>query len=85
MIKGKHLVAGQWIGGDSLFESSPATGPSHKFSVGTPELVNKAVEEAEEAFFSYGYSKQNERASFLNIIAEEIEKRGKEITEIGSQ
>ena len=85
MIKGKHLVAGQWIGSDSLFESSPATGPSHKFSVGTPELINKAAEEAEEAFFSYGYSKPNERASFLNKIAEEIEKRGKEITEIGSQ
>jgi len=85
MIKGKHLVAGQWIGSDSLFESSPATGSSHKFSVGTPELVNKAVEAAEEAFFSYGYSKQNERASFLNKIAEEIEKRGEEITEIGSQ
>ena len=85
MITGKHLIAGNWVGGGNLFKSSPATGPSHEFSVGTPKLVDKAAKAAEEAFSSYGYFTRKERAVFLNRIADEIEKRGEEITEIGSQ
>ena len=85
MITGKHLIAGNWVGGGNLFKSSPSTGPSYKFSVGTPKLVDKAAKAAEEAFPSYGYLTRNERAVFLNRIADEIEKRGDEITEIGCQ
>ena len=50
-----------------------------------PDLVNRACEAAEEAFWSYGYSSRKERAAFLRAIADEIEARADEITEIGSQ
>jgi NADP-dependent aldehyde dehydrogenase len=82
---GRHLVAGDWIAGESTFQSEPAHGPSHPFSVGTPELVDRAVKRAEEAFWTYGYSTRAERAGFLQAIADEIEARADAITEIGSQ
>lgn len=82
---GKHLVAGAWIAGEATFENAPATGPAQRFSVGTPDLVNKACEAAEEAFWSYGYATRAERATFLRAIADEIEARAELITEIGSR
>ena len=82
---GKHLVAGAWVAGSSTFNSSPATGPSHAFSVGSVELIDEAAKAAEEAFWSYGYSTRLSRAEFLNSIADEIEARAAEITEIGTQ
>ncbi|MBP1871802.1 NADP-dependent aldehyde dehydrogenase [Ensifer adhaerens] len=83
--KGKHLVAGEWLDGAGTFASSPAHGPSHDFAVGTVELVNRACEAAEEAFWTYGNSSRAERAAFLRAIADEIEARAEAITEIGSQ
>lgn len=82
---GKHLIAGDWVSGDASFESQPAHGPAHQFSVGTPYLVDRACEAAEDAFWSYGYSSREARAGFLNAIADEIEARGDQITEIGTQ
>lgn len=81
---GKHLIAGAWVAAKATFKSSPAHGNAHEFGVGTPELVNSAVEAAEEAFWSYGYTSAQERADFLNAIADEIEARGDAITEIGT-
>lgn len=85
MINGKHLVAGQWLDGEATFDSSPAHGPAHTFAVGTPALVDAAAQAAEEAFWSFGYSSRAERAALLNKIADELDARGDEITEIGSQ
>jgi len=82
---GKHLIAGEWRASDELFSSSPAHGPAHDFSVGTVELVERACLAAEAAFWDYGYSSRATRAKFLNAIADEIDARGTEITEIGSQ
>lgn len=82
---GKHLIAGEWVATEGTFRSAPATGPAHDFSTGTPELVEKACAAAEEAFWSYGYSTREERAAFLDAIADEIEARGAAITEIGTQ
>jgi alpha-ketoglutaric semialdehyde dehydrogenase len=82
---GKHLIAGEWVAGTTTFQNAPVSGPAHPFSVGTPELVNRAVKAAEEAFWSYGYSTRAERAAFLNAIADEIEARADAITEIGSR
>ncbi|MGJ8569376.1 MAG: aldehyde dehydrogenase (NADP(+)) [Hoeflea sp.] len=82
---GKHLIAGNWIAGDTTFRSEPADGPAHDFNVGTPGLVDRACMAAEDAFWSYGYTARSERAEFLNAIADEIEARGEEITEIGTQ
>lgn len=68
--KGKHLVAGEWLDGAGTFASAPAHGPAHDFAVGTVELVNRACEAAEEAFWTYGYSSRKERAAFLRAIAD---------------
>ena len=81
---GKHLIAGEWVAGDDTFQSDPASGPSHKFSVGTPEHADRAAQAAEEAFWSYGYCDPVQRAAFLNCIADEIEARGAMITQIGT-
>ena len=83
MLKLKHLVAGDWVEGTGTFTSDPADGPGHAFPVGTPALVAEAAEAAERAFWSYGYSTRPERAAFLRRIADEIDARGAEITEIG--
>lgn len=82
---GKHLIAGEWVAGDGTFKSTPATGPSHDFAHGTPALVDQAAKAAEDAFWSYGYSSRQQRADFLNLIADEIEARAEAITDIGVQ
>ncbi len=85
MISGKHYLAGEWVAGSDTFTSEPAHGPAHDFSIGTPAHVDTAVEAAEEAFLTYGYSTAQVRADFLNAIADEMDKRGDAITEIGTQ
>jgi alpha-ketoglutaric semialdehyde dehydrogenase len=84
MLTGKHLIAGNWIAGDTTFKSEPAHGDAHEFSVGTPDHVDAAARAAEEAFLSFGYSSRSQRAALLNAIADEIEARGEEITAIGT-
>ncbi|RDL46511.1 Alpha-ketoglutaric semialdehyde dehydrogenase [Ensifer sp. M14] len=81
---GNHLVAGEWLATQPTFRSEPSHGDAFEFSVGTVDLVNKAAEAAEEAFWSYGYSSRETRAAFLDAIAEEIDVRGDQITEIGT-
>ncbi|MDR7126138.1 aldehyde dehydrogenase (NADP(+)) [Pseudotabrizicola sp. 4114] len=85
MLTGKHLIAGDWIAGAQTFASTPAHGPSHDFGVGTPALVAQAVEAAEAAFPSFAATSREDRARFLEAIAEEIDARGDAITEIGTQ
>ncbi|GHF45967.1 aldehyde dehydrogenase (NADP(+)) [Seohaeicola zhoushanensis] len=82
---GKHLIAGEWVGGSATFRSEPSSGPAHDFAVGTVDLVNRACEAAEEAFWTYSATPRAARAAFLDAIADEIEKRGPAITEIGTQ
>ncbi len=82
---GKHLIAGEWVAGETTFQNEPASGPAHEFAVGTPALVDQACRAAEEAFWTYGYSTRQERAAFLNAIADEIDARADQITEIGSR
>ncbi|MBD9374721.1 aldehyde dehydrogenase (NADP(+)) [Rhizobium sp. ARZ01] len=82
---GKHLIAGEWVAGEQTFTSAPAHGPAHQFSAGTVELVDRACQAAEQAFWSYAATTREQRAAFLDAIAEEIEARAEAITEIGSQ
>ncbi|MBX2829977.1 MAG: aldehyde dehydrogenase (NADP(+)) [Rhodospirillales bacterium] len=84
-LTGKHLIAGNWVAGDNTFQSEPAHGPANTFPVGTPALVDQAAKAAEDAFWTFGYSTREERAKFVNAIADEIDARGDEITEIGTQ
>lgn len=81
---GELLIAGDRVSTRTRFNNAPATGKAHAFSVGTAEHVDAACLAAEEAFWSYGYSSREDRAKFLNTIADEIDKRGDAITEIGS-
>ncbi len=83
-MDGRNLIAGEWMLGEGCLQSAPASGAPQTYSAGTPELVAKACAAAEEAFWSFGYSKREERADFLDRIADEIESRGAAITEIGS-
>lgn len=85
MIKGKHLIAGEWIGEENTFDSTPAHGPAHTFPSGSAELVAQAANAAEAAFVSYGWTSRSQRAALLLRIAEEIDARGNDITEIGCQ
>lgn len=82
---GKHLIAGERIATEATWQSSPATGPAHVFSTGTPALVAQACEAAERAFWTFGYSSRAERAALLHAIADAIEARGAEITDIGTR
>jgi|TARA_R110000765_G_scaffold307071_4_gene400908 alpha-ketoglutaric semialdehyde dehydrogenase len=82
---GKHLIAGEWVAGETTFENEPASGRRDTFSVGTPAHVDTAAAAAEDAFWTYGYSTRAERAAFLNAIADEIEARADAITDIGSR
>jgi alpha-ketoglutaric semialdehyde dehydrogenase len=81
---GKHLIAGAWIGTEATFASQPASGDAFDYSVGTVDLVNRACEAAEDAFWTYAYTSRAQRADFLDAIAEEIEARAEQITAIGS-
>ena len=82
---GKMLIAGEWVATSDTFANAPTSGSPHQFSVGTVELVDKACREAEQAFQQYGYTSREERASFLELIADEIEARGADITSIGTR
>lgn len=85
MLTGQHFIAGKWVKGDATFSSTPATGPSHEFAVGRVSDVDAAVEAAEAAFEEFGYSTREDRAAFLNAIADEIDVLGDQITEVGVQ
>lgn len=82
--QGQHLINGEWVAGTATFTSAPANGEPREYSVGSSELVARACEVAEAAFTSYGFLPRSTRAQFLQVIAEQIEKRGDEITAIGT-
>jgi NADP-dependent aldehyde dehydrogenase len=82
---GRHFVAGERIATEARFHSAPVDGLAHAFSVGTPVLVDAACNAAEQAFWSFGYSTREERAVFLETIADEIEARADAITGIGTR
>ncbi|GGL70231.1 aldehyde dehydrogenase (NADP(+)) [Wenxinia marina] len=81
---GKHLIAGEWVAGDATFRSEPASGEAFDYAVGTPDVIDRAAKAAEDAFWTYGYTTREERAAFLEAIADEIEARGPQITWIGT-
>jgi NADP-dependent aldehyde dehydrogenase len=81
--KGRHLIAGEWVAGEGTFRSSPWTGEGRDYALGSPALVDRAVRAAEAAFPAYSALSREQRATFLERIADEIEARGPAITEIG--
>ncbi|MFV0359423.1 aldehyde dehydrogenase (NADP(+)) [Tropicimonas sp.] len=83
MLRGKHLIAGEWVGSDATFTNEPLSGQADTFAAGTPALVDRAAAAAEDAFWSSGYSRRAARVAFLRRIADENEARGAEITAMG--
>ncbi|NGM46194.1 aldehyde dehydrogenase (NADP(+)) [Rhodobacter sp. SGA-6-6] len=82
---GRHLIAGEWTCSAATFASAPAQGPAHRFARGDAALVDRAVRAAEAAFAEFGWTERETRAAFLEAVAEEIEARGSQITEIAQQ
>lgn len=83
MLSGKHLIAGDWVGGADHFTSQPASGEGARFANAGVAEVDRAVRAAEEAFWSYSALTRAKRADFLERIADEIEARGAELTAMG--
>lgn len=81
---GRHLIGGEWKQADRRFTSAPASGAPLEFFEANEKLVDQAVKAAEAAFWDYGYTSRKTRADFLKKIADEIEKRGADITAIAS-
>ncbi len=79
-LTGFHLIAGVWVAGQESFAS--ATGA--KIALGTPADIDAAVQAAEAAFAPYAALSRDARAVFLETIADQIEARGAEITEIAT-
>lgn len=79
-LTGFHLIAGAWVAGQESFAS--ATGA--KIALGTPADIDAAVQAAEAAFAPYAALSRDARAVFLETIADQIEARGAEITEIAT-
>ena len=84
-MKGKHLIAGKWVGSNKSFSNVPVNGQADTFASGSPTLVDEAVRAAEAAFESYAATSRIDRAAFIYSIAEEIEARAEQITEIGTR
>lgn len=81
---GRHLIAGDWTASVATFRSDPAHGPAHDFGEATADLVDRACQAAEDAFWSYAETTRAERAACLCAIAEEIEARAAAITQIAT-
>lgn len=85
MLIGKNLIAGEWLEGGSSFTNEVVEGSPDHFSLGTPDLINRAARAAQDAFQSYGYSSRSKRSAFLRTIADEIEHRAAEIIAQGAK
>lgn len=83
-LTGKHLIDGAWVEGGETFASSPATGEAMTVCSGGAAEVDRAADAAEAAFRTYGWTSREDRAAFLEAIAEEIDARGAALTAIGS-
>ena len=87
MLNGQHYIAGEWLNGPDVFQAdNPSTGEKlpTKFQHGTEELVDQAVQAANACAEEFAAMLPAKRAAFLRAIADEIDARGDEITEIGN-
>ncbi|WP_375261157.1 aldehyde dehydrogenase (NADP(+)) [Palleronia sp.] len=80
---GRHFINGSWTEGGETFQSDPVTGDPLTVHCGGKAEIDAAMKAAETAFETYGWTSREDRALFLEAIAEEIEARVDEITEIG--
>ena len=82
-LTGRHLIDGAWTDGGDTFHSDPVSGDPLSVCNGGKAQIDAAMQAAEKAFETYGWTSREERARFLDAIAEEIEARVDAITEVG--
>ncbi|WP_417667571.1 aldehyde dehydrogenase (NADP(+)) [Roseibium sp.] len=88
MLSGKHLIDGAWVEGGKTFQTvSPVTGDVLQAAVFDADkaTVARAAEAAERAFAAYSATSVAVRAAFLRQIADEIEARGADLTEVAGK
>jgi len=83
MLYGKNLIDGAWVGSNNMLASDDLDG--FAFAQASATDVNQAAIAARTAFRPYSKKTRAERAKFLRTIADEMDKLGAEITEIGSK
>jgi len=79
---GKHLIAGDLVETEDKFISQTTDGDGATISNSSVDEVNKAVAGAEEAFASYSRTSRQARAEFLNSVADELDARGADLTDV---
>lgn len=83
-LTGQHLINGAWVDGGDTFQSDPVSGDAVTVFSGGAAEIDAAVKAAEAAFETYGWTSREDRATFLETIADEIEARGADLTAYGS-
>ncbi len=83
MLYGKNLIDGAWVGSNNMLASDDLDG--FAFAQASATDVDQAAIAARMAFRPYSKKTRAERAKFLRTIADEMDKLGAEITEIGSK
>ena len=82
-LSGHHLIAGEWHASDKRFTAVGLDGNSVDVSSGGASEVDLAARAADTAFRAYAHTSRQERAHFLDKIADCIDARGEAITEAG--
>ena len=82
-LTGRHLIDGTWTDGGETFTSDPVSGDPMTVCNGGKAQIDAAMKAAEAAFATYGWTSREDRALFLEAIAEEIEARVDQIVEGG--
>ncbi len=85
MIKGQHLIDGQWHPGNSTFTAECLSVQPPQIHNATTDLVDQAVQAAHHAFLTYGQSTNQERAKLLNAVAEQINQNREAICAMGAE
>eukprot|EP00998_Keelungia_sp_KM082_P009155 NODE_5324_length_707_cov_34.739655_g5301_i0.p1 GENE.NODE_5324_length_707_cov_34.739655_g5301_i0~~NODE_5324_length_707_cov_34.739655_g5301_i0.p1 ORF type:complete len:195 (-),score=2.02 NODE_5324_length_707_cov_34.739655_g5301_i0:4-588(-) len=86
-LTGNSLIAGQWLAeqGAKSFNAYCPIDDNHldqAYYNASESLLNHAVAEAENAFYQYAETTKEQRAKFLETIAEQILELGDELLEI---
>ena len=83
-LTGHHYIDGAWVAGGTTFRSDPVSGEAATFQSGGKAEIDAAMQAAESAFEIYGWTSREDRAAFLEAIADEIEARGDDLTAHGA-
>ncbi|MFN7056908.1 aldehyde dehydrogenase (NADP(+)) [Hyphomonas sp.] len=83
-LSGYHLIEGEWHASDKRFKSLGLDGLEFKVSSGGAPEIDLAARAAHVAFKSYSQTTREQRAAFLEKIADCIEARAEDITAAGT-